>query len=176
LNPKRTAIIIVAVLAILAWFSAAMTPPSSPIAPRRIAPAPVDASGAALASEIERLRERLRPQPAPRVRVRNPFSFDSSSRQTPVAAAAPLAEDGDGQTPGGEAAPWSLSLSGIAEDPGPDGPVRTAIIAGPSQLFLVKEGGTITERGVTFVVERIATDMIELRDPRDGTLRQLSFR
>jgi hypothetical protein len=176
MSPKRTAIIIVAVLAILAWFSAAMTPPPSPIAPRRIAPAPVDASGAALTSEIERLRERLTPQPAPRVRVRNPFSFDSSSRPAPPAIAAPPAEYGVGQAPGAGAAPWSLTLSGIAEDPGPDGPVRTAIISGPSQLFLAKEGETITERGVTYVVERISRDMIELRDPRDGTLRQLSFR
>ena len=41
-----------------------------------------------------------------------------------------------------------LTLAGIAEDPAPDGgsPVRTAIIAGNGQLFLAKNGDTVTDQ------------------------------
>jgi hypothetical protein len=65
--------------------------------------------------------------------------------------------------------PSPLKLSGIAEDPGADGPVRTAIISGQGQLFLVKEGEMVTTR---YRVAKISADGVELVDVgTNATLR-----
>jgi hypothetical protein len=71
-----------------------------------------------------------------------------------------------------------LTLAGIAEDPGPEGggPVRTAIITGNGQLFLAKEGDTVTDRDVEYKVGNISGDSAELTDLRDGSVRRLTLR
>jgi hypothetical protein len=177
---KRTTLGFVAIAALAAWFASAMTPGRPPLAPVVIAPAPIDATGEALASEIARLRERLRPEPAPREPTRNPFAFGSRRRTAPafpapepstptpfVAAAAP--------SDLGQAA-LGLSLSGIAEDAGTDGPARTAIIAGGAQLILARTGDTISDGGVEYTVESIAPDSVSLRAVGDGTIHRLSLK
>jgi hypothetical protein len=77
-----------------------------------------------------------------------------------------------------EPPPLRLTLAGIAEDPGPAGgvPVRTAIIAGNGQLFLVKEGDTVTDRDIEYRVGNISADSAELIDLRDNTTRRLALR
>ena len=66
-----------------------------------------------------------------------------------------------------------LKLAGIAEDAGPDGPVRIAIVSGEGQLFMVKEGETVTPR---YRVTKISADVIELTDVVDNSVRRLALR
>ena len=182
---KRTTVIVVGGVALAAWLSAAMNPGRAPAAPATVRPAPIDATGAELSGEIARLRERLRPDAMPRQAIRNPFVFRSSpsraASSSPVkiadtvaaakdaaAAAAVLAEQGR----------LRLSLAGIAEDPGPAGgaPVRTAIIAGNGQVFLAKEGDTVTDRGVEYKLATISSDSADLTDLRDNTIHRLALK
>jgi len=66
-----------------------------------------------------------------------------------------------------------LKLAGIAEDEGPEGAVRTAIISAPGQLLLVKEGETIVQR---YRVTKISSDVVELVDLGDNSIRRLALR
>ena len=170
MNVKRTTIIFVVCAAVAAWFSAAMTPggPSPAIVP----PPPVDVRGAALAAEISRLHERLRPDTVPRERPRNLFAFRSTARSAPVPQAPPGAAP-DGRTGPVAAALLPLTLAGLAEDAGPNGPVRTAVVSGDGQVFLVKEGETFSARGITYRVGTISANSVEVVDVSDGQARTL---
>jgi hypothetical protein len=173
MNVKRTTIIFVVCAAVAAWFSAAMTPggPSPAIV---TPPAPVDVSGAALAAEISRLHERLRPDVVPRERTRNLFAFRSAPRSVAVAKEPPAASDG--RTAPVPAALPPLTLAGLAEDAGPNGPVRTAVVSGDGQVFLVKEGETFGVRGITYRVATISANSVEVVDVGDGQSRTLSLK
>jgi hypothetical protein len=181
MNLKRTTIIFVSGVALAAWLSAAMTPGRPPAASVVIRPAPIDTKGAVLAGEITRLRERLRPDAAPRQATRNPFVFRSTGHAAPAARVGAVEKDASAAVVL-EAPRLRLTLAGIAEDPGPVGDVgggtlvRTAIIAGNGQVFLAKEGDTVTDRGVEYKVGKISADSVELIDPRDSTIRRLTLR
>ena len=69
--------------------------------------------------------------------------------------------------------PPPFKLIGIAEDAGADGPIRTAIVSGPGQLFMVKEGQNVTLR---YSVTKIAADVVELRDPGDHSTLRLALK
>jgi len=170
--PKRTATIVVVGGALLAWLAGAAT------SNRTIEPAPafsapaIDTSGVALDKEIARLHERLRPTAIPSQSNRNLFSF----RSTPVRAVpAPSAPPAPAlvETPPLPPPLPPLKLVGIAEDPGADGPTRTAIVTGDGQLFTVKEGETGTAR---YRVARISADVVELIDLNDHSVRRLALR
>jgi hypothetical protein len=66
-----------------------------------------------------------------------------------------------------------LALVGLAEDEGADGPVRTAIISGGGDLFIVKEGDAVTSR---YQVAAIAADVVVLTDVAAGTSLRLALR
>src|SRR5262245_51217739 len=144
MNVKRTATIAVVGGALAAWLAGAATSNRSIAPPLAAPPPPIDARGEALASEIARLHERLRPSATPRQPGRNLFVYHTAAR-----AAAPAATPAPAPT---EVVPVfmppqpSLKLSGIGEDAGPEGPVRVAFIAGEGQLFMVKEGESVTPR------------------------------
>src|SRR6185436_5791641 len=144
MNLKRTATIVVGGAAIGAWLAGAAT--SNPGRPAlTIAPTPaIDVRGEELATEIARLQERLRPTSQPRQPGRNLFAFRARAAQpAPMVAAAPqVMAPAMPLTP----PPLPLKLAGIAEDEGPEGPLRTAIISGEGQLYLVKEGDEVTPR------------------------------
>jgi hypothetical protein len=157
MNLKRTAAIGVVGGALAVWLAAAAT---SGIrenrAPSSSSVTPIELRGAELASEIARLHERLRPTAAPQQHpARNLFQFRSSKPRSAPAQAPALTETASALVPP------PLKLSGIAEDPGPDGPLRTAIISGQGQLFLVKEGEMVTSR---YRVAKISADVVELVD------------
>ncbi|HEY3044772.1 MAG TPA: hypothetical protein VGJ39_12140 [Vicinamibacterales bacterium] len=178
---KRKTIIFVSGVALAAWISAAMTPGRPPAPSISIRPSPIDTKGAVLAGEIARLRERLRPDAAPREAARNPFAFRSSQRAAPAPRAGATADRNiSAASPGVDIVEpqLRLTLAGIAEDPGPAGgvPVRTAIIAGNGQLFLVKEGDTVTDRDIEYRVGNISADSAELTDLRNNTVRRLTLR
>lgn len=174
MNVKRTAMIGVAAIAVAVWISAATTSNTrtvAPVVPTK--PNVVDKSGAELAVEIQRLHERLRPGDTP-VHSRDLFRY-AARNSAPAAMAAPV--------PAAPAAPSAqaplaqlvapLKLEGLAEDHGDQGPVRTAIISGFGDIFLVKEGESVTSR---YRVAKISPDAVELTDLTNNTPLRLALR
>ena len=105
--------------------------------------------------------------------ARNLFTFRAAAR--PAAAAVVLAPPLPALI---EARPATVSLpplrlSGIAEDPGADGPIRIAFISGDGQLFMAKEGELVTAR---YRVAKISADVVELTDVIDNSVRRLALR
>jgi Tfp pilus assembly protein PilP len=176
MNMKRTATIVVVGAALLAWLAGAAT--SNHTIPPVIVnqPAPIEARGAELATEIARLQERLRPSATPRQPGRNLFAFRAIAARrpapnVPVSAASAMPALSE-SLPLAPALP-ALKLAGIAEDAGTDGPVRTAIISGEGQLYMAKEGENVTSR---YRVVRISPDVVELLDVIDNSTRRLALR
>jgi hypothetical protein len=170
---KRTLALGVVGAALAAWFAAASTTGTRPIADnpvRRVTPA--ELHGADLASEIARLRERLHPTSAPHAPVRNLFEFSRTAPRRPAADSRPAVTE-EHLPPPAAPAPSSFRLVGIAEDAGPDGPVRTAIISGFGQLFFAKPGERVTDR---FEVARISGEAAELRDLLDNSSITLALK
>jgi hypothetical protein len=173
MNLKRTATIVVGGAAIGAWLAGAATS-NHRVPATSLAPTPaIDLRGEALATEIARLQERLRPTSQPRQPGRNLFAF--RARRPQPAQPMVAATAGVMPPPALPLAPAlpSLKLAGIAEDEGPEGPVRTAIISGEGQLYLVKEGDEVTPR---YRVGKIAADVVELIDVGDNSVRRLALR
>ena len=173
MNLKRTTTIAVGGAALIAWLAGAATsnhtiPPASLVQHTAI-----EQRGAELASEIDRLHERLAPSATPRTPGRNLFAFHTAApRQAPPPIAPPPRPALSEAIVAPIAMP-PLKLSGIAEDAGPDGPVRIAFISGGGQLFMVKEGEAVTDR---YRVARISADVVELTDSIDNTTRRLALR
>jgi hypothetical protein len=125
---------------------------------------------------IDRLRTGLGVMPAPTESGRNPFRFgaDRSVGRTSAAqhrAALVQAESTDPGPVAPDRPP--MQLLGVAAEEGDAAPVRTAVIGTPRQLYLVREGEQMALR---FLVLRIGTDAVELRDlATDGTF-QLALR
>ena len=133
---------------------------------------PVDARGEALASELARLQERLAPSATPLQPGRNLFHFTSPRPRRDAVAARPALTEALPIAPAA-APPPPFKLIGIAEDAGADGPIRTAIVSGPGQLFLVKEGQNVTLR---YKVTKIGADIVELQDLGDHSTLRLALK
>lgn len=174
MHVKRTLTLMAIGGAAIAWFAGAATSTRVP-APIVIAPrAAMDVESADLAKEIARLHDRLRPDAAPRQPARNLFAFHAAAARPAARVASPpvFSEQPASVAPAAPPLP-PLKLDGIAEDAGPDGPVRTAIISADGQLFLVKPGEAVTPR---YRVSRIAADVVELTDTIDGSTRRLALK
>jgi uncharacterized small protein (DUF1192 family) len=170
MNLKRAATIVVVGGALLAWLAGAATS-NRAIEPAALLSVPaIDTRGAALEREIARLHERLRPSATPNQTGRNLFSFRSARELPPPVAASHAALV---EAPPLPAPLPPLKLAGVAEDPGADGPARTAIITGEGQLFTVKEGENVTAR---YRVVKISADVVELLDLTDNSVRRLALR
>ena len=172
MNVKRTAMIGVAGVAVAVWISAATTSNMrtvAPVVPTK--PNVIDKSGAELAVEVKRLHERLRPSDTP-VHSRDLFRYAArTSSPAPIVTAVPVAPAAQEQPLAPIVAP--LKLEGLAEDRGDQGPVRTAIISGFGDIFLVKEGESVTSR---YRVAKISPDAVELTDLTDNTPLRLALR
>jgi hypothetical protein len=170
MNYKRTATIAIAGGAAAVWLASAYMP-NAGVERAAVDRAPVELRGAELASEVARLRERLRPSVRPSEASRNLFRFTRSE----VAARESAGRSATDQPT--EAAPAVLPpafrLSGVAEDPGPNGAVRTAVISSPGELFLVKEGDLVTPR---YRVVRISAEVVELVEVGTNVPLRLSMR
>lgn len=172
MNLKRTTTIVVVGAALLAWLAGAATSNHAiPPAPA-VQPTSIDTRGAELASEIERLHERLAPVATPRTPGRNLFAFRAMAAR-PAAPIAPAPRPALTEVALAPIALPPLKLSGLAEDAGADGPVRIAFISGEGQLFMVKEGETVTPR---YRVTKISADVVELVDVGDNSIRRLALR
>ena len=142
---------------------------------RRAAPAPVvntstvELKGAELAAEISRLRERLRPVVEPQQPARNLFQFGRRSSAAANIAAPPSAVETVVETVVVPPPPPALTLVGMAVD----GSVRTAIISGFGDLFLVKEGETLASQ---YRVAKIGADGVDLTSLADGATLHLTLK
>jgi hypothetical protein len=172
MNLKRTATIVVVCAVLAAWLAGAATSNRAVPPPIISPPQPIEMRGAELASEIARLHERLRPTATPHQPGRNLFTFRATHTRPIAAPIVVESRPAIVEAPAVVAAP-PLKLSGIAEDTGPDGPERTAIISGSGQLFMVKEGENVTPR---YRVVKISADVVELTDLGDGSIRRLAMK
>lgn len=128
-----------------------------------------------LASEVQahaaRLRERLASAPRPQLRHRNPFTFES--RRTVVAKPAARPDPAVAAEPLPPLEP-ALALIGIAEDQGPKGLVRTAVITDDADsVFVLAVGETLLDR---YTVQAIGSDAVELKDIASNAVRRLALR
>jgi hypothetical protein len=142
-------------------------PPATSMAPRadRSAVRPVTLDD--LNAEEAKLRQHIAAVPLG-PSTRNPFRFakavDAAPQPGNPAAASSAASLPTGTTlPAGPIAPAqpSFSLSGVAERQTPQGRVRTAIISGGGQLYLVTEGESVAGR---YRVVTIDSDAVTLRE------------
>jgi hypothetical protein len=156
----RTVILGVTGGALAAWLAADVTGTRQIVLPPAPKTSAVDARGADLAAEIARLHDRLHPTAAPQQPARNLFEFKLNASRIPapaggVAAVAPTTAP---ELAAPAAAPEpAFALIGVAEDDG----VRTAIISGQGQLFMVKDGELVAER---YRVTHVGADAVDL-DP-----------
>jgi hypothetical protein len=174
MNVRRVVWFGVWALAIASWFASASTsgvrPPIAPLPPPK--PAAIDWSVAALQSEVSRLHDRIGPTASP-AGSRDLFRFSARTPRRPLGAVpnrAPMAE-ADVAPP---VAPRpSLKLIGIAEDASADGIVRTAIVSGPGDVYLVKAGDTVAGQ---YRVEQVSTDAVQLTNIATAASTTLALR
>jgi hypothetical protein len=170
MDVKRVVMIGVAGGAVAVWISAAATSNTHTAVPL-VSPKTnvIDKSGAALAVEVRRLHERLRPSDTP-IQSRDLFQYAGRPSSSPaLPAAIPVAPVVAAQ-PLAIVAP--LKLEGLAEDSSDQGTVRTAIISGFGDIFLAKEGDSVTRR---YRVAKISADAVELTDLADNTPLRLAL-
>ena len=125
---------------------------------------------------VERLRTGLGVMPAPTESGRNPFRFgaDRSVGRTSAAQHRATLVQAESTGPGPVAPDRPpMQLLGVAAEEGDAAPVRTAVIGTPRQLYLVREGEQMALR---FLVLRIGTDAVELRDLATDDTFQLALR
>src|SRR5438876_4547268 len=127
MNLTRAAAILAGVATLAALVAGAATARHEVPRPVALRPAAIDRRGADLAKEIARLHERLRPDAAPRPQARNLFSFHAPRAVHAPVAAEPRSAVGEAPAPAA-LPPAPFKLVGIAEDPGANGPIRTAFI------------------------------------------------
>ena len=141
------------------------------------APAPAGVSTETLASEVQahaaKLRQRLASAPTRPVPQRNPFLFEP--RVAPARQLARQIVEPAAVTPEPLPPPEPvLALIGVAEDRGPKGLTRTAILAGDGDaMFMVTVGEILLGR---YRVDAIGADAVELRDVGTQAVRRLGLR
>ncbi len=170
MNLTRTAALSVAGGALAVWLAAAATSGTRPAGPVPVAPqSSADVRGEELKSEIARLHERLRPSAAP-LQTRDLFRYSAKQPATQAAAGTP-----PGPVPLvlPMLAALAVKLVGIAEDVGPDGPVRTAMLSFRGDLIFAKEGEPV---GTQYRVARISADVVELTDSTAGSTLRLALK
>jgi hypothetical protein len=170
-NLKHAATIVTTGGALAAWIAGSVTTSRSVAQATVVARPAIDAQGAELAVEVSRLHDRLQPSATPRSPSRNLFRFRAAPPPHAVApTAAPAAPQPETPAPPPVV---PMRLVGMAEDTGPDGPVRTAFINVEGQLFNVREGEMLLQK---YRVAKISADVVELADVGDGTVRRLALR
>ncbi|HTM27668.1 MAG TPA: hypothetical protein VL225_20880 [Vicinamibacterales bacterium] len=155
---------------------------------RAAAPAGSDAIAAEVRSQAARLHVRMSQAPVPDANPRNPFAFVAAPRPSRPEAGtvrATVVEEPSAPVP---PPPPPLILMGIAEDPSPAGPRRTAVIAlrqaqGDPELsrgigqgddiLIVTEGQLMLGR---YKVTKIGADAVELEDVTTHGFRRLALR
>jgi len=164
-----------------AWLAAAASDraPQPAHAPAS-GPSPLDRAEQ-VAREIEaqssRMRARLASAPRPQDSGRNPFLFEQRRTLEPAAGVRllPLPAAAGGTEPAGDAVvePLPFTLNGIAEDGTGESAIRTAVLSGLGDIFLVRAGDTFADR---YEVLAIDAASVELKDLTSGRRLRLSLR
>lgn len=174
MNAKRIATLCAAGAVLAAMIAGATTSGPRRAAPRSVAPdtSAIELQGAELAAEVARLRARLRPTAEPQDPPRNLFQFGARAARPSAAIEWPPPAP-DAAAPPPAIVPPPFTLVGVATDSGPDGPIHTAIVSAFGDVFLVKEGETLTPQ---YKVARIGADGVELTNLTDGTALRLRLK
>jgi hypothetical protein len=143
---------------------------TSVVAPPAI-PSPVQAAHdtPAVLPEVDRLHQRLSAPVTPMAPARNLFAFGSKAPvpREPVARLEAL------PAPPPMPQPPALTLVGLAEEAGPDGPIRTAIISGVGGLHFVRVGEAIVGG---YRLTAIRDDSVEVSDAANAAPFQLRLK
>ncbi len=125
-------------------------------------------------AEVARLHDRLAPSTQP-TRSRDLFHFASKPAARPAAAAIDTVHSVDAAPHVDEPVVTKpvLQLIGVAEDTVADGAIRTAIVSGLGDVFLVKAGDTISGR---YRVDQVSGDAVQLTDSTTSTTTTLTLR
>jgi hypothetical protein len=147
-------------------------------------PAPAARSGAKAATAARavdsldvhagRLRRRAEEAPAP-MASRDPFRFrapevpplhgpGSGTTRLPALVVGPA----DARATAEAGTPFALS--GIAEEAGPEGPVRTAILSAPRALYHVEVGGVVLGRYRVIEISATRVTVLDLESGRTSEL------
>ena len=157
-----------------AWLASAASTvqqPASSEPDRRLAGPSPDALVEDVQAHAARLRDRLAVAPVPQLPHRNPFAFESRPEPRPPSAPTRVEPLPDPMPAASEPALWLL---GVAEDRGPKGPIRTAIVGDSADaMYMVTVGQTLLGR---YRVEAIGADVVELKDIETGAVRRLALR
>jgi len=164
-------VIVVAGSTALSWMtsSSAVPPAERGSAATRSDREPENAMPTAASIAAMRLHD-WGPRPAaPGRAARDIFAFKRRTPARPIASNAPLAAVAAPVQP-----PLALfKLIGVAEDAGAGGVIRTAIISGQGQLYLVKEGETVAS---IYRVGMLSADSVELLDSTGGPVVRLTLK
>lgn len=164
-------VIVVAGSTALSWMtsSSAVPPAERGSAATRSDREPGNAMPTAASIAAMRLHD-WGPRPAaPGRAARDIFAFKRRTPPGPIASNAPLATVAAPVQP-----PLALfKLIGVAEDAGAGGVIRTAIISGQGQLYLVKEGETVAS---IYRVGMLSADSVELLDSTGGPVVRLTLK
>ena len=164
-------VVVVAGSTIVSWIAG--SPVMSPIGHTRAATGPNAAanSSASVADVMAAMHlHDWSPKPPTRVRTeRDIFVFKRRAPKPVAAPASPFLEAGGAHQP----SLVLFKLIGFAEDPGPAGATRTAIISGQGQLYLVKAGETVAS---IYRVGTMSSDSVELLDSTGGATVRLVFK
>ena len=116
-----------------------------------------------------RLHDWSAPAPIAGRPERDIFAFKRRASKPSAPPAPPAGLFADATQP-----PLALfKLIGFADETGPDGQVRTAIISGQGHLYLVKEGETVAW---IYRVGTISADAVELIDTTGGAALRLALK
>jgi hypothetical protein len=172
MNVKRIAALCLAGAVLAAMIAGATTSGTRRAAapPRVPNTTGVELKGAELAAEIARLRARLRPTSEPQEPARNLFQFGTRGARPGAMITSPTPAPEAVPEPPPTIVPPPFVLVGLATDSGPDGPVRTAILSGFGELFIVKEGEPV---GSQFKVASISGEGVDLINLTDSTTLKL---
>lgn len=160
-------------VALIARAATPVPPPAASLSPTLLPPAPAVPT-AAMFAEIDKLRSRLRAPIQPAAPTRNLFAFRPrvSSTVRPARVARATAPEPIVAVPPPARRPPAYTLIGLAEDTGPDGPIRTAILSGGSGVIFAKVGDQVGEYRVT----AIAADALQLTAADDPTPQVLTLK
>jgi hypothetical protein len=172
---RETAALVLSIIAFGVWLAIAtglvIAPPDSISRESTPVASPLDPVIRSVQSQSARLQAYLASVPELAPPVRDPFAFSRPARPGVGRRSGSSVTTPD--EPHAAAARPSLALVGIAEDGSPDAPVRTAVISGMGQLFLMKEGETF---GGRFEVVRISTESALVRDRLELSVFTLTLR
>jgi hypothetical protein len=174
---RGVAALVLSVVAAGAWLVIAtglvLAPPARTPAESVPVASPLDPVIRSVQSQSARLQAYLASVPDLAPPARDPFAFSRpaslASGKRPGSSGAPAA------LPAAAAAVarLALTLAGIAEDGPADAPVRTAVISGLGQVFLVKEGESF---GGRFEIVRLGPESALLRDRLDQSTFTLALK